>query len=239
MTPDLTLIHYTSNYLDAHNPEFAETVRKQIIKSAGEFPIISVSHLPMNFGIQNICLGNIGRSHLNNYKAILIGAKAAKTPFVGMAEDDILYDESHWRTHRPPPHRFAYNLNRWGLNTWCKPPYFGYRARIVINQMIAPTALLVEALEERFAKYPDPETTPLHHFSEPGRFEKELGVKARHYEGYASPVPSVVYSHELAYGYLSRGDRKSIGEFPRTELPVWGSAQKMLDLYRVPQYAQV
>lgn len=236
--PDLTLIHYTSNHLDEHNPDFAQTVRDQIVKSAGEYPIISVSHKPMNFGT-NICLGDIGRSHLNIYKAILIGAQSAKTEFVGMAEDDILYDASHWRTHRPPAFRFAYNLNRWGLNTWCNPPYFGYRSRIVINQMIAPTALLVEAFEERFRRWPDPETTPLPLFAEPGRMEKRLGVTVREFEGYASPVPSVVYSHELAYGYLSRGNRKSIGEFPRTELPVWGSAQKMLDLYRVPQYAEV
>lgn len=230
MSPDLTLIHYTSNYLDEHNPVFAAIVRNQIVKSADEYPIISVSQKPMNFGNVNICVGDIGRSHLNIYKAILIGAKAAQTEFVGCAEDDVLYDYSHWRTHRPPSYRFAYNLNRWGVNTWSMPLY-GYRARIVVNQLLAPRDLLVEAFEERFAKYPDPDKTPLSQFAEPGRFEKQLGVKPREFECYASPIPSVVFSHEHAFGYLSRGQRKSIGEFPREELPHWGSAKDMQSLW--------
>lgn len=232
MKPDLTLLHYTSNRLDHVNPRFAQIVRDQIVESAaGIYPIISISHEPMDFG-ENICIGERPRSHLGIYKSILIGAKAAKTDYVGMAEDDVLYDESHWRTHRPPPTRFAFNLNRWGLNCWVDPPWFGYRSRIVLNQMLCPRELLIEAFEERFAKYPDPEKTPLHYFAEPGRYERLLGVKVREFEGYASPVPSVVFSHQAAFGYESVGQRKSIGEFPRKDLPYWGSAEKMLNLWK-------
>jgi len=233
MAQDLTIIHYTANHLDRVNPEFAEKVREQILKSAGEYPIISVSHKPMNFG-ENICIGEQPRSHLNIYRAILIGSKHAKTPYVGMAEDDVLAPPSHWRTHRPPPDRFAYDLNRWGINTWVEPPTYGYRNRPVVNQLIAPTAMLVDALEERFEKFagkPESEI-PLSYWGDPGRYEKQLGVSKRELECFAAPDPSVVFSHEEAFGFLNHGKRKSVGQFPRSWLPYWGFAHQMLALYK-------
>lgn len=231
MKPDLTLLHYTSNRLDHVNPRFAQIVRDQIVKSAGgTYPIISISHEPMDFG-ENICIGERSRSHLGIYKSILIGARAATTPYVAMVEDDVLYDASSWTTHRPPLTRFSFNLNRWGLNCWVDPPWFGYRARAVLNQMLCPRELLIEAFEERFAKYPAPDKTPLHYFAEPGRYERLLGVKVREFEGYASPIPSIVFSHQAAYGFESVGERKSVGEFPRKTLSQWGSAEAMLALW--------
>jgi hypothetical protein len=43
-------------------------------------------------------MGDIGRSHLNIYRQILEGCKAATTKYVAMAEDDILYSESHFHS---------------------------------------------------------------------------------------------------------------------------------------------
>ena len=229
--PDLTLLHYTSNHLDHVNPRFAQIVRDQIVKSANGLPIISISHEPMDFG-ENICIGERPRSHLGIYKSILIGAKAAKTDYVACCEDDVLHHESQWQTHRPSLTRFSYNMSRWGLNCWVDPPWFGYRARPVLNQMLCPRELLIETFEERFAKYPDPDTTPLRFFAEPGRYERQLGVTVREFDCFASPVPAVVYSHQAAFGFESVGERKSIGEFPRKELPYWGSAKKILNLWK-------
>lgn len=236
MNTDITIVHYTSNWLDKVNPRFAEKVREQIVRSAGDYPIISVSQQPMEFGT-NICIGEQPRSHLNIYRAILIGAKHAKTPYVGMAEDDVLAPPSHWRTHRPPPDRFSFDLNRWGINTWVEPPMFGYRSRCVVNQMIAPTALLVAAMEERFEKFkgvPD-QQVPIKFWGDPGRYEAQLGVTVRSVEGFAAPDPSVVFSHEEAFGFLNHGKRKSVGQFARTWLPYWGFAHQMLALYRQPE----
>lgn len=240
MKNDLTIIHYTSNYLDHTNPRFAQIVREQILRAAGDYPIVSVSHEPMDFG-GNISIGKQPRSHLGIYRSILTGALVAKTPFVAMSEDDVLPSWSHFRTHRPPPHRFAYDLNRWGINTWVKPPMFGYRARPVVNQLIAPRDLLIEAMEERFAKFKDvpDDQVPISFWGDPGRYEKQLGVTVREIECFAAPEPSIVFSHEHAFGFLNHGVRKSIGEFPRTELPGWGSAEKIMELWTgVPRHAQ-
>ncbi len=231
MTDSFSILHYTSNHLDKVNPRFAEKVRGQILKSAGAYPIISVSQKPMDFG-QNVCIGERPRGHLEIYKAILIAAQTATTEYVGLAEDDIFYTPSHWRTHRPPSHRFAYDLNRWGLNTWVNPPVFGYRARPVVNQLIAPRQLLIDALEERFAKFPDESQVPLKFWGDLGRYESQLGVTVRELECFAAPDPSVVFSHEEAFGFLNHGKRKSVGEAQRTSLPYWGAAERMLSLYK-------
>lgn len=237
MNPDLTIVFYTANAL--HEP-FAGYVREQLLKSIdGEFPLISISQQPMpDFG-ENHCIGPIGRSHLNIYRAIHQGALLAKTPYIGLAEDDVLYSHDHWRTYRPPLHRAGYDLSRWGVNTWETPPRFGYRARPVINQYVGPRQLMIDALSERFAKFrdvPDDEV-PIRYWAEVGRYETALGVSVREWEGFASPTPSVVFSHEEAFGFLNHGKRKSIGHFPRTSLPGWGSAEQMLELYKSPAYA--
>lgn len=234
----LSLIHYTANVLDRANPSFAQAVRDQIQRAAGDYPIITVSHEPLAFG-QNIVVENPVRGHLQIYRNVLTGARAALTDWVVLVEDDIVYHESHFRTHRPPMHKFAYDFNKWGINTWVRPPVFGYRSRAVINQLIAPRQLLIDALEERFNLYPDEEalkkrfgeSNPLKFWGDLGRYEKHLGVTVREWEPFASPVPSVVFSHEEAFGFLSRGKRKSIGEGHRTELPGWGSAESMLALW--------
>ncbi len=100
-----------------------------------------------------------------------------------------------------------------------------------MNQLIAPRQLLIDALQERFDKYPDESKVPLKHWGDPGRYERHLGVSVREWEPFASAIPSVVFSHQLAFGFLSVGERKSVGHFPRTDLPHWGSAEKMLALW--------
>jgi hypothetical protein len=227
---DLTLIHYTANHLDKTNPDFARKIRTQIEMAAGDYPILSISHQPMDFGI-NFPVGDIGRSHLNIYRQLMMGAKLANTPFVAAVEDDVLYPASHFTTRRPPPNKFSYNLNGWGVNTWVRPGLYGYRCRAVINRLIAPRQLLVEALEERFDKYPDEAKVNLGNWGDLGRYEAKLGVTVREWEGFASPDPCVIFSHSEAFGYLSVGTRKSVGESPRSTLPLWGDAEDLIREY--------
>src|SRR3989338_4917546 len=146
---DLTIIYYTSNYLDDHNPYFLANTKKQLLEAVGNLPVISVSQKPIDLGT-NICLGDIGRSHLNIFRQILVGAKAAKTKYVAMAEDDILYSCDHFHTYLPEKDKFAYNMSKWSIYTWTKPPTFSFKARLVVNSLIAKRDMLVEAMEERF-----------------------------------------------------------------------------------------
>lgn len=227
---DLTIVYYTSNYLDDKKPNFVWATRKQLLNSAGDIPIISVSHKPMDFG-QNICVGDIGRSHLNIYKQILIGAKAAKTKYVALAEDDVLYSPEYFTTHTPSPDTFAYNVCKWSIYTWVKPAMFAFKYRQVINSLLAERDLFVASLEERFAKYPDPDKIPLVYWADFGRLEDDLGVTVRKSEEFYSKVPNIVFSHDLAFGYLLMGKKKKLDYLRATEIPYWGKADGILKLY--------
>lgn len=228
----ITVIYYTSNWLDTHNPYFLENTKKQLLKAIGNLPLISVSQKPIAFG-KNICVGEIGRSHFNTYRQILAGAKAAKTKYVAMAEDDILYSFEHFHTYVPEKDRFAYDMNKWSIYTWTKPPQFSFKNRKVVNSLIAKKDMLVDALEERFNKFkgvPD-ENISVDHWGDPGRYEKLLGVTVRETEEFYTTVPNIVFSHEEAYGYLKLGKRKKPGELRAIEIPYWGRAEEVMKLY--------
>ena len=227
---NLTIVYYTSNYLDDKKPAFLEATRKQLVSVTRGCPIITVSQKPMTFGT-NICVGNIGRSHLNLYKQILIGCQAATTKYVALAEDDVLYSTNHFFDHVPSPRTFAYNMCKWSLYTWVKPPMYAFKHRAVINSLIGERDLFVASLEERFAKYPDPATTPLIFWADFGRLENHLGVTVRKTEEYYSKVPNIVFSHDNAFGYLLLGKHKKLDYVRAYDIPIWGKAYDILKLY--------
>jgi hypothetical protein len=226
---DLTVLYYTSNYLEEHNPYFVSNTKRQLLTAIGNTPLISISQQPMDFG-KNICIGNIGRSHLNIYKQMLIGAKAATTKYVAMAEDDLLYPRDHF-DYRPTPGVFAYNMCKWSIFTWIRPAMFGFKNRRVINSLICERDLLIESLEERFTKYPDPEKTPIHYWGDLGRYEHSLGVTVRKTEEFYSKTPIIYFSHENSYGYLALGHRKKLEPLRAYDIPEWGKADDILKLY--------
>lgn len=240
---DLSIIYYTCNYLDETNPYFLNNTKNQLIRAADGLPIVVVSQKPTVIGpnCKNIVLGDIGRSHLNIYKQILIGCKAAKTKYVAMAEDDILYSWEHFHSdsYLPKDDEFMYDMNKLSLFTWTKPPLFSFRHnRQVVNQLIAPRQLLIDAMEERFARLEvlrskgTPENDILSNWGDPGRYERHLGVTERKTNNFMCTCPSIVFTHEFAYGYqFNHGKKKRLGDLRIIELPYWGRAEDVLKLY--------
>jgi hypothetical protein len=226
----LTVLYYTANTL---REPFASRVREQLIKAIGNLPLVSVSQIPMNFG-KNICVGHIGQSYLNIYRQILVGAKASETDFVALAEDDVLYPPEHFTTFLPPKDRVAYDMARWSFYTWSRPPIFTFKNRQTNTSLIAPRELIIEALEERFAKYPDDSQVPLNRWAEVGRKERELGVTVRKVQEFVAQVPHIMFSHEDAIGYQYLGKRKAQGFLKAYDVPYWGKAEAIMDLWRNP-----
>jgi hypothetical protein len=231
--PSTSIIYYTANF---NNEYFAENICRQIINAAGKrMPIISVSQKPIEFG-DNICVGNIGQSHLNIYRQILIGAKAAKTKYVFTCDDDVLYTPWHFTSFLPPEDTFAYNINRWRIYTWVDPPVFSYTARPVGSQMVAPRQLLVDVLQKRFEKYPDEASIPdLKYFCEPGRRDHLLGMPRPKMTTFKSlGAPNVVFTttESMGYHYFKKNEtKKSHGKVKKDTLPYWGSAKKVMKYY--------
>jgi len=227
---DLTVLFYTANVTSSHFFDMVTHTLKKAINN--DFPIISVSHKPVNLGT-NIVVGDIGRSNYNIYKQVLIGAKAATTTYVACAEDDVLYTPGHFRAYRPDDDTFGYDDNRWSIYTWYRPAIYSKKHRAVMNQLVAPRQLLIDSLEERFAKWPDPATAPMHRFAEPGRaiHEKQLGVKSAKIEFFASQEPQIMFSHEEALGWIEYGKRKGHEQYRLEELYPWGRADEVLLRY--------
>ena len=245
----VSIIYYTSNYLDDHNPYFLANTRRQLERAIADKPLIVVSQKPVQWArmTENVVVGDIGRSHLNIYWQILQGAKKATTKWVAMAEDDILYSEPHfnfWYFVKPEfmeGDYFLYDMNKVSLFTWeTKHPIFSYRSkRMVVNQLVAKRDMLVEAMEERFAKLVElrkiwEERKILKFWGDPGRYEDGLGVTIRKTYQYSSWIPSIVFSHEDALGYLTQGSKKKDGDLRIVELDDWGRAEDILKLYKKP-----
>ena len=98
-----TVIYYTSNREDE---KFEKVIRDNLRKATGDLPIISVSQRPIELG-KNICVGEVGVSNQNAHRQLQIGCKAAKTPFIHIAEADCLYPPEYFQ-YIPPTTDRAY-----------------------------------------------------------------------------------------------------------------------------------
>lgn len=224
--PDLTLIYYTCNEI----PEgFARNTRSQLLRVAYSYPIISVSHKPLDLG-QNIIV-DLPRHHLSIYRQALIGAKQATTKYIALAEDDVLYSPEHFK-RRSSDGKFAYNLATWNIFTW-GDSLFHHKdgGRINLSQLICERELFIEAMEERFNKWPDDSKVRLGLWAEPGRYEGHLGVTIREVETFHTYPPNIIFSHQTALSFDNLGEKKRMGQLRATELPYWGSAKKVRALY--------
>lgn len=162
------------------------------------------------------------------YQRMLEGAKQCDTPYVAVIEDDVLYPIEHF-WYRPDMDTFAYNQHRWALFTWGKPTY-SWRNRKSNCSLIAPRELLIEALEERFAKNPNGWAW----VGELGRHnvEKKLGVTLRKSVEWHSKIGLVQINH----GGDASEDRqkrkhKELGPMKAYDIPRWGKAADLIKRY--------
>lgn len=162
------------------------------------------------------------------YKRMLEGAKQATTPFVAVIEDDVLYPPDHF-VFRPPLDTFAYNQNRWALFTWGVPTY-SWRNRKSNCTLIAPRELLIEALEERFAKHPNGWTW----VGELGRknVEHNLGVTPRKSVEWHSKVSVIQINHDDSTEDRQKRHRKELGPMRCYDIPVWGKASDLISHFK-------
>jgi len=233
---DLSVIYYTSNFLENTNPYFLGNTKRILKECIGDTKLISVSHRPMTDMGDNICVGEIGRSNRNIYWQILTGAKAAKTKYVAMAEDDVLYTPSHFQCRPSREDILFFNMNKWSIFTWSKPMVYSWRHRKIIFSLICLRSMLVDSLEERLEKWPTYDNA---FCGEPGRYDEKLGVKVRESEEGWSDKAIVVFSHPYALGYVTTppgrthnvGERKALGPLRGTELVPWGTANEVMKLY--------
>ena len=161
---------------------------------------------------------------------MLRSAKLAKTPYVAMAEDDTLYSREHFTAFRPPKDMVSYNRARWSLLSWCEEKIYCMRQRISNCSLIAPTELLIEALEERAAKHPNGHN----YVGEVGRnkVDKKLRVTQRERVEWYSHVPIIQLNHRTGTDKGGGpGRTKKHGQIKAIDIPYWGKAEGIAKHY--------
>ena len=222
---DITIIMLTANRV----PEaWAKFHKEKLIEAAGSAPIITISRKPLDWGINLVD----GEEYIpsNIYFQLLRGAKQAETEFIAMAEDDTLYPKEHFE-YRPPMDSFAYNINRFGVFTWGRPTYF-WKDRFSNSTLIAPRKLAIEALEERFKKFP--QGTPGGITGELGRnnVEDKMGITRRKAIQFSTETSIVRVDHEVGIDRLARTHRKRMGILRAYDIPYWGPASEIVKKFR-------
>lgn len=233
MKNDLTVIFLTANEHPQHWQNFHW---KHLMNAIGNYPLI-ISTINEKQYLEfaeiglNVLLQTEPRSHRNMYRQLLRACKLATTPFIAVAESDVLYSPEHFSFYRPPLDAVAYDMSRWVLFTW--RPVFSIRRRLNNSTMIASREYLIEALEER---YGDNSTCVDDRVGEVGRHihESALGIKLRKAIEVWCYHPSVQISHpnNISFAQADHPYRKTLGEIKALEIPVWGKAEDLVKEYR-------
>ncbi len=222
---DLTILYLTASQIPEN---FAKYQRKVLLEAIDEYPLISVSRVPLNFGKNMIDTGIKGPDNI--YRQMLNGAKIAETDYIAIAEDDVLYHKAHFNFYRPDKNTFAYNQNRFALFNWGTPTY-SWRNRKSNCSLIAPRGLMIEALEERFAKYP--KSIPSKLVGELGRekVDRHLGVTIRESVEVFSEISIIQINHRDASDSTQIRRSKNLGPIKAYDIPFWGKASELIKHY--------
>jgi hypothetical protein len=218
---NITIIMMTANKVPK---KWAQFHKEKLLEAVGISPVITISREPLDWGINIVQQEPYGISNI--YFQLLRGAKTATTEYIGVAEDDTLYPPEHFQ-FRPPLDTFAYNMNKFGVFTWGRPTYF-WKNRIKNSTLIAPRMLAIDALEERFRKYP--EGTPASITGELARHnvEDKLRVSRQKSAWFSTELSIVSVDHEFGIDRLARTHRKGMGILRSFDIPHWGKAEDLV-----------
>lgn len=228
---DLTVIYLTANEHPAHWEKFH---REKLLEAIGEYPLITLTFKPLGLPGKEM-IQDEPKSPINIYRQILRACKAAETPFVAIAESDVLYSKEHFSFFRPKMDQVAYDMSKWALFTW--RPVFSMRNRFTNATLIAPREYLIEVLERRYgdnALIPRSRSEEI--VGEVGRHihEDALGIPRTNFIEVWCYHPSVILSHENGFGFkLSHHPlKKTLGQMKALEIPNWGRAEDLVKEYR-------
>lgn len=218
---DLSVLFLTVNRLPKRFTKFHfETLKAAI----GDTRLLAISKIPMEC---DYLLDTNEPGYLNIYRQMLRGAKELTTEYVAIAEDDCLYPPDHFRIRGDG---FVYNQHRWALFTW-DPQMYSWRNRFSNATLIAPRKLMIQALEERFAKWGD--NWPAKFTGELGRELVDRGLGVPHYPADIKWSKNAViqFNHPLAQEDRQRRQRKAFGNIRATDIPYWGESTKLVKKY--------
>lgn len=214
---ELSAIYYTSEVAPDY---FRATLNTKLLESLDGLPLVVIKK-PLE----------VPRSQAQIYRQVLEGAKQATTQYVACCEDDVLYSPEHFK-FRPKQGHWGYNMNSWSIFTWGEPMFTQKTCgRRNLNGLICERQLLIDHLEERFRLHPDDSKVDKNIFGEPGKYDKQLGTTPYPSENFYINPPNIVFSHQTNLQFEGLGTRKALGQIRATELPYWGKAETIKQIY--------
>jgi len=134
--PTKGLVYYTDNRCEER---IMQVCRNQLKKLCPTWPIVSVSHYPIDFG-ENIVM-DLPRTSASMYKQILAGLQASTADIIFLIEHDVFYHQSHFDFVPPKKDQIFYNLNRWAVDakngqalhyvSWCNSHIVAYKETLL------------------------------------------------------------------------------------------------------------
>jgi hypothetical protein len=218
---DITIIFITANKVPK---SWAEYQKQSLIEAACGSRIITISYEPLDWGNDNLIQTEYNLD--NVYRQMLRGAKMATTSHIAVAEDDTLYSMHHFHSIKFSEDAVFYNLCCWQLQTW-NPVYY-LRVNFSNHAMVAPTKLFVDAIEERYAKFPD--GLPHAGAGEVGRVSVEaiLGVTNIKARNFSSNIGIVHFQHPYSIDPLEQKQKKRVGPIRAYDIPYWGPSSELV-----------
>jgi hypothetical protein len=243
---DKTIIYITDNIIDEY---IGNLCRENILKSIGDYPLISVSQKPMNFG-KNICVGVMDRNSLSINKQMLIGIEASETKYIAIAEHDCLYSNEHFSFTPPDDGIFWYNENVWLMQLCSEtlPEWNGtfsiFPKRKANSQLICEKNIMIKATKDRIDMMADPawmSKYPTGRIGEAGHMDYDhamrlsagnsvahIRIKLKQYiaeyEGrnWVSKIPNIDIRHKDNFTKNRRGRKRC------WILPHWGKMEDII-----------
>lgn len=228
---DLTVIFLTCNKMPSRWTAFH---REHLLRAVGDRPLITISAEPVDLpGTHLIQEGPFCAT--NVYRQLLRGAQIADTKYIAVAEDDTLYPRKHFSEFRPPDDAVAYDMSRWSVFSWKGEQAFYSAIRKHGNfTMIGPRQLVVDALSEREAKWPNGYHKD--YTGEIGRREVEgvLKVTRRKLVEWwcTEPMVNLCHPRGLSPTYIDTPNlARKPGELKAYDIPTWGKASAIAAIY--------
>jgi hypothetical protein len=227
---DLTIVYLTANRMPQTWVDFH---LKYLRLAVGDFPLITVSSKPMDLGMgETKLIQDIPWGRWSTFCMWNRAAKVAQTEFVAIAEDDTLYHPWHFTEFRPKADEIAYDMSRWTVMSWHLEPRYSLIRRLGGFMMIAPRKLMIEALDEREAKYPNGHYRP----GEIGRpdSDQRMQVTPRKAVEWWCKFPSINLAHPAGASptYIGpTGVKRKEGELKAYDIPYWGKAAGIAEAF--------
>jgi len=223
--PAVGMVYYTDNQCEER---ILWTVRNQLNKCRNGHSLVSVSHLPIDFGENHTV--DYQRSVLAMFRQILLGLEKSTADVVFLVEHDILYHPSHFDFIPPKEDVFYYNRNVWNVDAQTGQALFIMPKQV--SGLCAYRLPLLEHYRKRVERVEKEGFTRKMGF-EPGTHQYPRGFDYTTSQDYMSKFPNVDirHKHNLTANRFKKEQYRRVPKIweESDEIPFWGKTKGRFD----------